>query len=500
MSLIEKMRSSTESTSTRFVIGMVVLLFVVVGGKGARGAGCQGGMAATVNGETISLADYEQAVRYNGGARGGLSDDQRDDLAKATLDKLVRERAVLQEAERLGLTVSGEEVARQLKKLPFTQKDGKYDEETYLAWLEERGLDRSSYELTIHDVLLLQKMRDLVSEGAVVTQAEVHQLWLDGRTKVDLTFVALPPAAFYGDVTVSDADRDAYVAAHADAIAAAYKADYDSLYNLPKRYTLHTIFLRKDVEGVPKEEVAARAAAISAEAHAPGADFAALAARWGEHPTATAEGSLGTVPADTLDPALVAAADAAGPGHLTDVVETVRGFQILQVDKIEEAKVISLDEAKGDIATRMIKDERVGPVIAEYATKLVSAWSAAPTTLPVDLLGAKTLAAAQTGPFPLGYPTIPKLSEGAPLPELTAALRTATEGYVLPLPVTVKGVQYVVQLTRREAPDESTFTEEAPMARLRLLDARRDAFFDAWSQHLVKQAAVQKYVQFGKES
>ena len=50
MSLIEKMRSSTDSASTRFIIGMVVLMFVVVGGgRSARGGGCSGGMAATVH-------------------------------------------------------------------------------------------------------------------------------------------------------------------------------------------------------------------------------------------------------------------------------------------------------------------------------------------------------------------------------------------------------------------------------------------------------------------
>ncbi len=496
MSLIEKMRSSTDSASTRFIIGMVVLMFVVVGGgRSARGGGCSGGMAATVNGETVPLSEYEHLFRRV--ERNVETDAERASLSKKVLDMLVQQHAILQEADRLGITVSPEEVAREIRRQSIAQKDGKFDEETYLAALQENGYDRASFEVEIHDRLLLTKMQDLISEGAVVTDVEAQSLMKERMTTLEASYFTLPPEAFYADVTVSDADRDAYLTSHADTIEARYKADYDAKYNLPKRYSLHTIFFRKDVPGVEKAEVQARAEAVATEAHAPGADFAALATRWSEHPTASPEGDLGTVAVDALDPLLVSAADAAGVGNLTTVVETVRGFQVLKVDAIAEAEVISLEKAKPDIAVQMLKDERVAAVIDAYAGKMITEWSANPTVPPGALAAAKSLQMDETGEFKLGRGTVPGIAPMGGADALFTALRAAKTGDVLAKPVTLHGVDYVVRVTRRDDPSEEELKSSAAMARLQLLQYRKAAYFEAWAAQLVKASTVQYYINVG---
>lgn len=491
MSLIENLRNSTESTSTRFLIGVVVLAFVIAGGSSTR-QGCAGGMAATVNGETISIQEFDRALRSNFQRAGsGLDDAQRAELQRSTLDQLVRQRVLLQEARRLGLAVSDAELARSIKAVPAFQKDEKFDEKTYLERLERMSYSRSEFEAMQRELLLLQKLQEVVARGALVTEAEVRAAWQKENTQVDLTFVRFPPAEFLGDVVVSDADRDALLAARASDIEARYKADYERSYNLPKRYHLHAVLLRTDIGGVDKAAVQARAEAIAAQAKA-GSDFADLARRWSEDLSAKDGGDLGVLAADALDPALATAADATGAGNISAVVETGRGFQVLRVESIEEAHVIPLEEARAQIAVDMLKLERVDAVASEYAARVLSAWSAG-GVLPRELVDAKGLPVVETGRFSLGDDGVPSLADGPAAAELLAAVAKAKSGEVLAAPFTIKGITYAVQVVAHDAPAESQYADGARMIRARLEFTRQQSYFSAWMASLEKEADVVRY-------
>ncbi|GDX82413.1 hypothetical protein LBMAG42_42240 [Deltaproteobacteria bacterium] len=494
MSLIEKMRNSTESTSTRFLIILVGVIFAFAGGRSARGQGCAGGMAATVNGETIALADFEQEVRRDYQRAGsGLADEKKAEIAGLTLDRMVQKALVIQEAKRLGLAVSSDEIAREIKKEELFQKEGKFDEKSYLEGLDKIGLSRADFEKDTHDRLLILKMQDLVARGAVVTNTEVRRAWELEATKVDLTYVRLPPTNFYDDVVVSDADRDAFVSANGPKLEERYKADYERSYNLPKRYHLHTILLRTDLPGADKEEVKARAEAIAAQAKAPGADFAALALRWSEDLSVKKRGDLGVIAADSVDPVRAKAADESGAGTVTGAVETGLGFEILRVESIEAARVIPVEEAKPGIAVQMIKDERVDAVVSEFAARLVSAWSAA-GEVPRELTEGKALAVDTTGSFSLADEEVPRLGDGPAVAELLTAVKLAKAGQVLTVPVSVKGIPYVIQVSSREEPNEAEFETQSAGVRARLEMFKKSAFVRAWIDQLVKDATVERYV------
>lgn len=495
MSLIERMRNSTESTSTRFLIILVGVIFAFAGGRSARGQGCSGGMAATVNGETIALADYEQQVRRNFQRAGaGLADERKSEIASFTLDSMVQQAVLLQEAERLGVAVSKDEIAREVKKNTDFYVDGKFDEATYAEFLGKIEGSRAEYEAGIRDRLIIGKMVDLVARVAVVTQAEVRRAWALTATRVDLTYVRLPPSNFYDDVVVSDADRDAFVVANTDKLDAKYKADYERSYNLPKRYTLHTILLRTDLAGADRTEVQARAEAVAVAARVPGADFASLARRWSEDLSAKDGGVLGVLAVDVLDPARATAADAAGAGGVTGAIETGRGYEILRVESIEAARVIPVEEARPLIAVQMIKELGVDSVVNEYGARVAREWKVAGGQVPRALTEAKALAVDSTGPFSLASVVVPRLGEGPAVAELLAAVNAASSGQVLELPVRVKGMPYVVQVTSREEPDESTFEGVSAEVRAGLEQVKKSAFVQAWVDQLVKEAKVERYV------
>jgi len=79
-----------------------------------------------------------------------------------------------------------------------------------------------------------------------------------------------------------------------------------------------------------KQEAEKLAEKVRKEAAADGADFAALAKKYSEGPSAPRGGDLGSVPRGLLAPPYEEAAFALEPGEVSDVVETEFGFHVIK--------------------------------------------------------------------------------------------------------------------------------------------------------------------------
>lgn len=484
MSVLENLRKGTDSTSTRLIIGVVVALFIFWGpvnrNKGTKG------QTAIVNGVPITEAQFRFVYNRVADNNGRMSDEEKAQLSENVRQNLIQEEVMVQEAERLGIVVSEAEWARDVVDDPsFHDENGKFSEKLYQKILNRMGTSREQYEQNLMRRRLVAKLGALVTQSVTVNEAEVKAAWQRDATRLDLAFVRLPVEAFLDDVVVADADRDAYVTANADKIKARYDEGYDRFYNLPKRYQLRTILLKTGVAGMDDATVQARAEAIRAEAAA-GADFESLARRWSEDLSASNGGQLGVMAKDQIDPALVTAADAAGAGNVSAVTKTDRGFQILLVEKIDEAKVISLDEAKPEIAVAMIKEEKAPALVEAHAAKIIEAWKAAGAA-PTELLEPKHLAVDTTGEFSLGDPEVPRLGES---PELRAQLSAATTGYVVPTSLVIKGARFVVAVQSRTEPSDADYQNEKVMVKQGLLMQRQQQFAKDWQAELVSKAQI----------
>ncbi|MDP2309019.1 MAG: SurA N-terminal domain-containing protein [Pseudomonadota bacterium] len=492
MSVLENLRKGTDSTGTRLLIGVVVAVFIF------WGVGQNGNdktyIYASVNGQTITDSDFRRAYSQQARQAGrNLTEDEEKDLGNRVLTSLVEEEALVQEADRLGISVSEEEVAREVVKIPsFAGSDGKFDEKTYLRLLKSNGMSRGQFELSVRRGLLVQKLADFASRSVALSAAELQAEYLKQETTLELAFVRLPTSAFLDDVVVSDADRDAFLTQNADRVKARYDESYDRFYNLPKRYQLRTILLRTDLPGTEPAAVQARAEAVRAEARA-GADFAELAKRWSEDLSASTGGLLGLQALDQIDAALVAAADAAGVGNVSQVTQTSRGLQILFVEKIEDAKITTLDEAKPEIAVAMLKEERAPALAEAFAARLIEAWQANGAA-PTELLAEKHLAADTTGTFSLADPEVPRLGNDATLRQ---QIEKAPAGYVVPVPLKLKDTVFVVSVASRTEADPARFEEARTMLEGRLLAQRRSEFLEQWRSDVVATATIERNETFG---
>ncbi|MEN9784834.1 MAG: hypothetical protein RLZZ299_98 [Pseudomonadota bacterium] len=483
MSLLERLRSGTDSTSTRLTVGVVAAVFIFWG-IGSNDQRNQNSTFATVNGAAITDLEVREALRQRGGR---LPAEQRDAILAETVEELVREEVLLQEAGRLGMRVSDQELADKLRGETRFQKDGAFDTKAYAAALKAMGTTRGAFEARVRRQLLLKRVLDVVAAGVDVPEAEVRRTWEERSTQLQASYVRAAPSTFRDDIVVNDAERDAWIAANGAKVEARYKELFERVYNLPKRVTASTILLRTDIPGADAAAVRTRLEALRAEAAT--GDMAALARRWSEDLSASDGGALGTQAAGQLDPAALAAIEKAGVGNVTEVVETPRGLQIFKVERIDAARVVPIEEARGEIAVGLIQDEKAPALLDAWVAQVRQAWTAADAP-PTELLAAQGVEVDTTGGFSPADP-VPDLGD---VPGLRDALTRAAPGSVLPEVYDVRGTKVIVALAHRTDPTPEAWEAQQGLVRMALRAQAQRAYVTAWVDGLVAAADVQRDV------
>ena len=205
-SLLERMRAGSDSTVMQVLIALVMLSFL---GWYGKPKGEQNHTIAKVNGERILDTDYFRQVRLaqrNTEAQSGrtLSDAEEKQLAEQVKSQMIEDLVVLGEAHRLGLEVSGSEVARELLKYEFLKnKEGKFDKELYESFLKRQQMTQAQFEQRLMDDLLRLKLRELVFMGANVSEPSIQAAWKSAATKINIQYVRIRPTLFDDEVTIT---------------------------------------------------------------------------------------------------------------------------------------------------------------------------------------------------------------------------------------------------------------------------------------------------------
>jgi len=487
MSFMGKMRAGTDSflIQALFVVIVVSFVFWGVGGQGPTSS-----VVAIVDGKRITDTEFQKEMRFYTGGRT-VSDEEYASLSQQVLQGIIERKLLLNEADRLGLEVSDDEVMRQIYKIEaFQKEDGSFSLEMYERYLKLSGTDDVKFREGLYESLLAQKVVSLAEAGAQVDPTELRQSYIEENTKLELTWIKVTDAAFMSDVAITDDEVEVFSAANPTRIENTYNAQFERRFNEPRKATLHTILLRSDIEGVAPEAVKERMDGIVAEIEG-GAEFALMAKRYSEDLTATEGGLLGTQAEDQLDPAVATAVFAVKAGELTGMVETARGYQVFWVEEIIDAKVTTLEEATPLLAKEILQGDAAPELAKVFADELHSEWTTS-GVLPLEKITAKTLFPSTEGNLALNATTVTQIGAAT---EILADARKATAGDVLPKVYTVGLDRYVVQLSKRQDADMDSYETQKEALRQRLLFTEKMAFVASYKADLLANAEVERLLQ-----
>ncbi len=380
--MLDFMRRHAQSWMIKAALGAVVVVFIFWGIWSPNESRQR---------ELVQIGDYIITVaearnyyqnlrdRYQAMYGERFTEDmaKKLNLKEKAVKDLVNRILLLQEAQRLGLKVTAEELQASIQDIPAFQKDGVFDKATYLRALQRGRLTAKEFEANQRQTLLLNKLQGLVISSVKVSDQEILEAYRQNFEKLNLDMISLNPADFK-DISLTPEEMKEYFSKHREEFKIPARAKVRYLLFDPKDYFKQVQASSKEIEdyyqnnkekfGQPKRvkvrHILIRAEAKDAEASAKakqkaesiqkeaagGKDFSQLAKQYSEDPgTKDRGGEIGFISKGMVVPEFEQAAFSMKVGEVSPVIQTPYGFHILKVDEIQEAKTEPLEKVKDQV-------------------------------------------------------------------------------------------------------------------------------------------------------
>lgn len=146
------------------------------------------GIAASVNGEIISASELNRYYLNLADTYRDIFKDQFNDALSKTLRSqalrdLIQNRLLVQEAERIGLQVSDEEVRAAIMQVPAFQRNGQFDRTTYLRHLDYVNQKPAAFEESQRRQMLRGKLERIIEDSVTVTEEEAAETYAKRNPK-----------------------------------------------------------------------------------------------------------------------------------------------------------------------------------------------------------------------------------------------------------------------------------------------------------------------------
>ena len=157
---------------------IVVLITVTFLFFGIYPSDIGGRAVAKVNGDVISADELNRVYRtmydnYKQVLKDKFDESFAKTLKSQALQELVAGKLLAQEADRIGLRISDEELQNVIMATPSFARNGKFDKGIYDRILDQINMKPAAFEANQREFLLRQKLERLVKDGVVVTDAEL---------------------------------------------------------------------------------------------------------------------------------------------------------------------------------------------------------------------------------------------------------------------------------------------------------------------------------------
>lgn len=511
--MLDVMRSNARSSLIVLIFGALIFVFIFSFGRGSSGFKSVGAesWAAKVNGELVTAGDFNQAYssrfRQMSAMRGGkytVDNARQDDLKKATLDGLVDQELIAQQASDLGIVVTDAEVADAIAKSPQFQQDGHFDFDYYKRLVENGyGMSVTRFEEAYRRDLLRGKVIQAAIAGAAASDDEGKAAWLAQHEGAAVAYVRFNSFMFRDKAAATDAEAEEYAKSHGDEIQKKYEADRIARWTQPAAVKARVITVSLKPNAGAEDEKAARARidAAAAEVKA-GKDFAEVAKEKSDDASKAQGGEIGFV-ARGQSPYGKTLEDEAlklKPGQVSAPFKDRSGFHILKAEEERPARVQPLDEVRRQIAADLVKAQKAKDLARKQAEdtlaqlrsgKDLKALFPEKKTEPgqFDLSSFTTPQTAETETFHPGGGYIPGIGQA---PNLSAAVFALTKPGAVPnAPVEEGDTWYVFKLKSRDRADPSRLdAKEMSAIRDRLVLQKQNELYTQWVEGLRKRARI----------
>jgi len=292
---------------------VLILLYAVLLFPACLKAEIVDGIVAVVNNEVVTQAELNAILlplytQY----KSTYSDEELlmkiDEAKKNILYKLIEDKLILQEAHKIGMPATDEEVAERLEQI----KSQFSSSQEFKSALASQGL-------TVVD--LKEKYREQIMIKKMVNR--------EVRSRVSVTPIE---------------------------IALFYEKNKDD-FNLPAQVKVMTIMIRKSEADPESNTDSLKKIKMIELKIAEGEDFAKLAREYSQDPSAVDGGDMGYIGKGQMMKKIDEVIFSLQPGEISETIETPVGYHVFKIVEVKEAGAESFDEARMQIENYLFQEK-----------------------------------------------------------------------------------------------------------------------------------------------
>ena len=292
---------------------VLILLYAVLLFPACLKAEIVDGIVAVVNNEVVTQAELNAILlplytQY----KSTYSDEELlmkiDEAKKNILYKLIEDKLILQEAHKIGMPATDEEVAERLEQI----KSQFSSSQEFKSALASQGL-------TVVD--LKEKYREQLIKEKMVNR--------EVRSRVSVTPIE---------------------------IALFYEKNEDD-FNLPAQVKVMTIMIRKSEADPESNTDSLKKIKMIELKMAEGEDFTKLAREYSQDPSAVDGGDMGYINKGQMMKKIDEVIFSLQPGEISETIETPVGYHVFKIVEVKEAGAESFDEARMQIENYLFQEK-----------------------------------------------------------------------------------------------------------------------------------------------
>ncbi len=390
--MLQSIRDKAQGWFAWAIVVLISVPFALWGIQEYLGVGAQP-VIASVNGQDIKEREFESTYqRFRANLRQQLGDAYRADLfdearlREDVLQSMVRDRLVMQAADRMGLYIGDAQVRGAIAGIPAFQTNGLFDRAAYDRVLRQQGFSEQEFQEQVRQSLLIDQLTSAITDSELITRHELSESKRLRDQRREIRYLLFPAADFVKPDAASADEIEAYYAANQsrfmlpERVQISYLElkmsqlsestapdeeelrrfyeDRQAEYVTPEQRRASHILIMVDGEGEEAESAARNRALEARKRIQDGEAFATVAKELSQDPgSAEQGGDLGFIEPGMMDLSFDKALFALAEGEVSAPVRTDFGFHLIKVTEIREGRTERFEDVKDSLRAAYSSNE-----------------------------------------------------------------------------------------------------------------------------------------------
>ncbi|AXQ22301.1 peptidylprolyl isomerase [Acinetobacter wuhouensis] len=385
---MESFRTLIRGWFGKVLLVLFLAPFAVVGIEGYFSGGQKEDVAKTVNGQDISKKDLEaQTKAYKDQLLQSVNGDEsllnQSFIQNAVLDNLVARALLIQQADKLGISLSDAQIEQMIAQQPSLQENGQFSQALYANYLRSQGMTSQSLIANLRQDHALKMLMSTFTDYALVSKTDIQQIANLQSEQRELFLSSVKLDDYKANVKVSNQEIADYYNKHQNKFKQVASVDVDYVVLSPATLIqpnaaatdaelkqAYDQFVEKQNQDAKREvkhimittdsRSPEQAATLANEVYAKiqaGTSFAQAAAQYSEDPDSkTKGGALAAYAPGVFGADFDKAVSSTPNGQVSKPVKTQFGYHLIEVHTAS-ANVPSFEAKKAELTTEVLKNK-----------------------------------------------------------------------------------------------------------------------------------------------